>query len=217
MCIRDRFPQFGINGTGNMWIVKPIGSSRGRGIRIFDSLREIMDYVSSKGQQYVVQKYIENPMLIKGRKFDIRQWVLVTSWNPITVWMYHECYVRLGAVEYQRHEFSNTFMHLTNNCITKNFKRGIQEIQGNMWEQKTFIEHLKEKYGKDLFGERIQPGIKKIIEWSLKSAQDTVINRRNSVELYGYDFMVDDGGTPWLIEINSSPAMDYSTVRVCKS
>ena len=54
--------------------------------------------------------------------------------------------------------------------------------------------------------------MKKIVIWSLECAQDSVINRKNSTELFGYDFMVDEAGNPWLIEINSSPAMDYSTV-----
>jgi len=58
------------------------GLSRGRGIRIFDSLPKIMDYILASKKQFVVQKYIERPMVILKRKFDLRQWVIVQDFNP---------------------------------------------------------------------------------------------------------------------------------------
>ena len=36
-------------------------------------------------------------------------------------------------------------------------------------------------------------------------------HRNRSHELFGYDFMVDEDLGVWLIEVNSSPSMEYST------
>jgi len=49
----------------------------------------------------ICQKYIERPLLLKGRKHDIRQWVLVSSLNPLKVWFYGECYIRIAADAYR--------------------------------------------------------------------------------------------------------------------
>ena len=35
--------------------------------------------------------------------------------------------------------------------------------------------------------------------------------KKNCFELFGYDLMIDENFNVWLIEVNSSPAMDYST------
>ena len=62
--------------------------------------------------------------------------------------------------------------------------------------------------------------MKEIIVWSLKAVADQIGARRNSNELFGYDFMIDENYNPWLIEINSSPTMEHSTkitARLCKA
>ena len=43
--------------------------------------------------------------------------------------------------------------------------------------------------------------------------QDVIAEKKKGVpfEMFGYDIMVDDDFNSWLIEVNSSPAMDYST------
>jgi len=53
--------------------------------------------------------------------------------------------------------------------------------------------------------------MKKIVNYSLSCVQDKFTHRKNTIELFGYDFMMDDNFNTWLIEVNSSPAMDYST------
>lgn len=65
-----------------------------------------------------------------------------------------------------------------------------------------------------MFFDKIKPDMKKIAKYTCQAAQDIVEGRKNSHELFGYDFMVDENFNTWLIEINSSPAMDYSTVKI---
>ena len=110
---------------GNIWILKPASKSRGRGILVFNSLLKmerhlcgtnahhhqlshpylqaeanIMSRLLTSAEPHIVQRYIERPLLIQGRKFDVRVWVLVTSWVPLEVWAYQDSYVRFSANPY---------------------------------------------------------------------------------------------------------------------
>jgi tubulin monoglycylase TTLL3/8 len=48
--------------------------------------------------------------------------------------------------------------------------------------------------------------MKEIVNETLTVASETIEQRSNSFELYGFDFVLDKELRPWLIEINSNPA-----------
>ena len=43
---------------------------------------------------------------------------MVTDWNPLTIWIYEDNYVRLAACEYDPTS-NDRKHHLTNNCVVK--------------------------------------------------------------------------------------------------
>ena len=103
---------------------------------------------------WVIQKYIENPMIIMSRKFDIRVWVIVQSWNPLRIYIWRNCYVRFACNDYVPDQHSNLFGHLTNNSVVKQCmerpdnRKMLNKIPGNMWsldQFKTYLNQREEK------------------------------------------------------------------------
>ena len=102
-----------MNGKDNLWIMKNAITWSGIGISVHHTYESIMEEIASYDGKKVVMKYVENPMLINQRKFDIRQWVLVTDWNPLTIYSWTETYAKLASNVYDP-DSKDTGVHLTN-------------------------------------------------------------------------------------------------------
>ena len=177
----------------------------------------------------VIMKYIENPLTIKSRKMDIRMWVLITDWNPLTIWVFEECYIRLAYSSYSP-DNNDLQSHITNNkvyqAIVEENKGLISSVSstvsnligskddeddddlGNLLSLNDFKVKLSKNYSSNAWDDQIFPDIKQVIKASMSAVKkDFKDARKNTFEFYGFDFMIDDLLNVWLIEINSAPSL----------
>ncbi|KAH8279933.1 hypothetical protein KR054_011333 [Drosophila jambulina] len=221
--MKVHWPQYSLDGYQNLWIVKPANKCRGRGILLMDNLKKILGVVNpsiASKSRYVVQKYIERPLILFQTKFDIRQWFLITNTQPLVVWFYRESYLRFSSQEYSLSNHHES-VHLTNYAIQKKYTNGKRDKRlpsENMWDCYSFQAYLRQIGKYNMWLERIFPGMRKAIVGCMLASQENMDRRPNTFELFGADFMICENFYPWLIEINSSPDLGATTsvtARMC--
>ncbi|KAM4899318.1 tubulin polyglutamylase TTLL5 [Sylvia borin] len=197
------------------WIVKPVASSRGRGVYLINNPNQII-----LEDNILVSRYISNPLLIDDFKFDVRLYVLVTSYDPLVIYLYEEGLARFATVRYDHtlKNIKNQFMHLTNYSVNKKSGDYVScddpeiEDYGNKWSMSAMLRYLKQE-GRDtaaLMASVEDLIIKTLVsaELSIASACKSFLSHRGSCfELYGFDVLIDDTLKPWLLEVNLSPSL----------
>ncbi|KAJ8353041.1 hypothetical protein AAFF_G00115730 [Aldrovandia affinis] len=190
----------------------------GRGIFLFRRLKGVTDWrrgarpggrAARRGgarESYVAQRYIEDPYLISGRKFDLRVYVLVTSYRPLKAWLYRGRPARFSGTRFSLGSIRDQYAHLTNvavQCTAPDY----DPERGCKWQLQQLRRYLTARHGaravEALFGE-----IDNVFVRSLQSVQKVIINDKHCFELYGYDIILDKGLKPWLIEVNASPSLN---------
>ena len=169
-----------------------------------------------QSKKILLQKYIEKPLLYKGRKFDVRIWVLLS--HNMKVYIFKEGHLKASSSLFSL-EDKNFFTHLTNYSVQKYCNDFGKEEIGNEISFESFEKNFKEEYNLDInIRENFFPKIKKIIEISMKSVKKIInINsRKGSFEIFGYDFMLDEELNPYLIEINTNPGLEISSPLISK-
>ncbi|CAI2727646.1 unnamed protein product [Schistosoma spindalis] len=211
---------------GSIWIMKPIAKSQGKGIFLFRKLKEIeawkrtgMRFEQQQSisdtqnrelpETYVVSRYITNPYLLCGRKFDLRVYVLVTSFNPLKVWVYRDGFARFSNTRFSLDSIDDQYIHLTNIAVQKTAPDYDAE-KGCKWSIGRLRRHLLSIYGYKKVAELFHQ-VDIIFIGSLLSVQKIIINDKRCFELYGYDILLDDNLRPWLLEINACPSLTASS------
>jgi tubulin polyglutamylase TTLL9 len=109
--------------------MKPVGKARGRGIFLFTRLNQISEWKKDhrwkvenpQVENYIVQRYIDNPYLVGGKKFDLRIYVLVLAYAPLKAYVYRSGFARFTIAHFsiKKEELVNNLVHLTNFSIQK--------------------------------------------------------------------------------------------------
>ena len=202
----------------NIWIIKPGEyTNRGNGITVCQALSEIAAIVKpALDKSYIIQKYIEKPLLVNKRKFDIRCYAMITSiQGVIQGYFYLDGYLRTTSKEYSCKEISNPFIHLTNDAIQKHSAEYGKFENGNKMSYREFQRYLDNHFSqkKVNFIANILPEIKEIVRDTMK-ASFLIIDknkRMHGMEIFGYDFMIDREFKPWLIEVNTNPCLELAS------
>ena len=106
------------------WIIKPgENSNRGMGITVVKTIREVQSIIGRPTKKdgdstFIIQKYIDYPLLVHRRKFDFRCFGLLTSINgSLKGYCYQDGYIRTSCREYTLDDVTDQFIHLTNDAI----------------------------------------------------------------------------------------------------
>ena len=101
----------------DVWIVKPVGGVEGKWVRVIESKQELVNYFEkintgyffkSLKDYFVVQRYIKNPLLVRGRKFHLRVHVAFFE---------KDCYIMDKFIvitaknKYQKDDYKNNKIH----------------------------------------------------------------------------------------------------------
>ena len=210
----------------DLFILKPFASSCGRGISVYDTKKHAPIPVDKR---ILAQEYIANPLLIAGKKFDMRLYVLVTSYNPLRVYLHCDGLTRFATEDYDMEKLDSVFSHLTNYSLNKksdayvrNNEEGEDEEDGwNENAHKWSIPSLKNYMKKNGYPvETIWGDVESLIVKTLISVETRIRNtservavptNNNCFELYGFDVMIDNDLKPWLIEVNIMPSLGVAS------
>ena len=164
-------------------------------------------YISS---ELIIQKYLDNPLLYRKRKFDIRCFVLV-DWN-LNVYYCREGHLKASSFMYDINNI-NKFIHITNHSFQKKSKKFEQYETGNEISYSEFKNFLLEENIPLSNFDKIIEKMKFIVKLSFQAVNNKIMRTPDvlSFELFGYDFIIDNEYNPWLLEINNNPGLSISS------
>ena len=162
---------------------------------------------------WVCQKYIERPLLIDGRKFDIRAFCLLVTDRKgrIQAYAHRSCsYVRTSSTKYslKPQDLAKKGVHLVNDGVQNKEESYGKFEEGNKLALAEFAKRVDAPA--NWLEETLIPRMEAIMRYTIDAAHARLNPKKRQAcfELLGFDFMLDADLRVDLIEINSNPCLE---------
>ena len=158
----------------------------------------------------IIQKYLDNPLLYKKRKFDIRCYVLVDG--NLNVFFCREGHLKASSELYDINT-TNKFIHITNHSLQKKSSKFEQYEYGNEMSYSDLKKFMEEENIPLSKFEKMIEDMKMLVKISFKSVGNKLLKVYPvfCFEIFGYDFILDNDFRPWILEINNNPGLGISS------
>ncbi|XP_077524702.1 tubulin tyrosine ligase-like 1B [Amblyomma americanum] len=201
-------------GPSSLWIVKPCGKAQGIGIKLVDRPSQVKSLINSWENQgnreaHVLCRYVDPPLLVGGRKFDLRLYVLVASFQPLRAYLYRRGFCRFCQLHYRTKGLDNPLAHLTNVSVQRHGGR-YNQSHGGKWSLSSLEMFVRGTRGAAAAA-RLRRDLGELVAHSLAAVAPSMLSDWHCFECYGYDVLLDEDLRPWLLEVNASPSLTSST------
>ncbi|XP_052793531.1 tubulin polyglutamylase ttll6-like isoform X24 [Mya arenaria] len=195
------------------YILKPESGCQGRGIWVTKNPKDVKPH-----EHMICQQYMSRPLLIDGFKFDLRIYTLVTSCDPLRIFVFKDGLARFATHKYLEPTHSNienVYMHLTNYAINKHSEDFIRDDEaGSKRRISTTNRYMREKgYDVDKMWADIDDVIIKtmisahsVLKHNYRTCFPNHVKGSACFEILGFDVMLDRKLRPYVIEVNHSPS-----------
>lgn len=189
---------------------QPAHTGQGHGIILSDNEDDVIAKVKRQKTNYLVQKYVERPLLVFRTKFDMRQYFLImiddTHLRCFSHWI---CSVKFASQEYTLDDFDES-IHITNACIQQKYRtRSNARLPfHHMWTLDQLKEYFANELGKpEVWDRDIYPTMKNTIVSIAEQSVKSIELKSGRFELFGNDWILTDDLRPYLLEVNRCPGL----------
>ena len=208
-----------------VWILKPSTVNKGVGIEIVHLYEQLVDicWTESDIREWVLQRYIDPPLLLGKRKFHIRAYVVAVS--ALRVYFYRDCLALCCGRRYRRFDTSNKFAHLTNTAYQDKDLDFNEENCVRLWSDDDAAEILV-KDGTCPTLEDARKRVKEVVDQMERITGELFRAYTNEFgvfapiegcfEQYGFDFMVGKDWKVSLLEVNPGPDFKQTGSRLSR-